>query len=180
LDNTAAMQATVIYCLRALLKLALQADDNMIVSATTERLAKMIPAAERMYDDNSGLFVSGEKNQVSWGSQAWMVLAEVVTGEKAAGVLRRMIDYKDAIRPNGPYLYHHVIHAMLISGLKSEATEILKWYWGGMIDRGATTFWEVFSPGTDRFSAYGNFLIDSYCHAWSATPAYLIRRYLKD
>jgi hypothetical protein len=180
LDNTAAMQATVIYCLRALLKLALQADDNMIVSTTTERLAMMIPAAERMYDDNSGLFVSGEKNQISWGTQAWMVLAEVVTDEKAAGVLRRMIDYKAAIRPNGPYLYHHVIHAMLISGLKSEATEILKWYWGGMIDRGATTFWEVFSPGTDRFSAYGNFLIDSYCHAWSATPAYLIRRYLKD
>ncbi|MEI6521028.1 MAG: hypothetical protein WCO98_13455, partial [bacterium] len=84
------------------------------------------------------------------------------------------------IKPNGPYLYHHVIHAMLLSGLKTEATEILKWYWGGMIERGATTFWEVFRPGTDRFSAYGNFLIDSYCHAWSATPAYLIRRYLKD
>ncbi|MEI6521463.1 MAG: sugar hydrolase, partial [bacterium] len=99
LNHTAAMQATVIYCLRALLKLALQAGDENLASVTEKRLAKMALAAESMYDEKSGLFVSGENNQISWGSQAWMVLAEVVTGEKAVGVLRRMIACKEAIKP---------------------------------------------------------------------------------
>ncbi len=180
LNNIAAMQATIIYCLRALLRLAKYANDSELITVTENRIASMVFAAKNMYDIKSGLFVSGDKKQISWASQAWMVLAEVVTGDDAAELLKRMIDYPDAIKPNGPYLYHHVIHAMLTCGLKREAKNILKWYWGGMIERGATTFWEVFRPGTDRFSAYGNFLIDSYCHAWSATPAYLIRRYLKD
>ena len=41
-----------------------------------------------------------------------------------------------------------------------------------MIEKGADTFWEAFMPGDDKLSPYGDFRINSYCHAWSCGPSY--------
>jgi alpha-L-rhamnosidase len=53
----------------------------------------------------------------------------------------------------------------------------MKTYWGGMIQDGADTFWELYNPQNKEFSPYGSHLINSYCHAWSCTPTYLKRKY---
>jgi len=46
-------------------------------------------------------------------------------------------------------------------------------YWGKMIDGKTTTFWESFGDiFGDKFPAR------SYCHAWSAGPAYLLSRFV--
>jgi hypothetical protein len=45
-----------------------------------------------------------------------------------------------------------------------------------MVRKGADTFWEVYRPGDDRLSPYKSHLMNSYCHAWSCTPAYFLRR----
>ena len=47
-----------------------------------------------------------------------------------------------------------------------------------MVKDGANSFYEIYDPENKKFSPYGSFAINSYCHAWSATPAYLIRKYL--
>ncbi|MFK4435278.1 hypothetical protein [Paenibacillus sp. RC21] len=57
------------------------------------------------------------------------------------------------------------------------AVKHLKSYWGGMLRDGADTFWELYDPHNKAFSPYGSYLINSYCHAWSCTPTYLIRKY---
>ncbi len=47
-------------------------------------------------------------------------------------------------------------------------------YWGGMLERDATTFWEAFDPaeeGDNAWSFYGRPFGKSLCHAWSAGPA---------
>lgn len=49
--------------------------------------------------------------------------------------------------------------------------------WGAMVAYGADTFWEIFDPQHPDFSPYGSKLINSYCHAWSCTPAWFIRQY---
>ncbi|MFK4470291.1 hypothetical protein ABH897_000006 [Paenibacillus sp. RC73] len=36
---------------------------------------------------------------------------------------------------------------------------------------------ELYDPHNKAFSPYGSYLINSYCHAWSCTPTYLIRKY---
>jgi arylsulfatase A-like enzyme len=41
---------------------------------------------------------------------------------------------------------------------------------------GADTFWEVYVPGDDFLSPYNSHLMNSYCHAWSCTPTYFLRR----
>jgi hypothetical protein len=63
--------------------------------------------------------------------------------------------------------------------LKELAISEMKTYWGGMIQNGADTFWELYNPHNKEFSPYGSQLINSYCHAWSwsCTPTYLIRNY---
>lgn len=38
-------------------------------------------------------------------------------------------------------------------------------------------FYELFDPQSKNFSPYGSPIINSYCHAWSCTPTYFIRKY---
>jgi hypothetical protein len=58
-----------------------------------------------------------------------------------------------------------------------EAGQMIKDYWGGMVKKGADTFWEVYDPEDDFLSPYGSFMMNSYCHAWSCTPVYFLRKY---
>jgi len=53
-------------------------------------------------------------------------------------------------------------------------------YWGGMLDLGATTFWEEYDPslkGAEHYAMYGNPYEKSLCHAWGASPIYILGRY---
>ena len=68
--------------------------------------------------------------------------------------------------------------ALLRSGLREEAVTHLKEYWGGMLDAGADTFWECWDGEDPDRSPYGGSIVNSYCHAWSCTPAYIINRFL--
>jgi hypothetical protein len=44
-----------------------------------------------------------------------------------------------------------------------------------MAQAGADTFWEVYNPADSLASPYGDVHLNSFCHAWSCTPAYLLR-----
>lgn len=53
-------------------------------------------------------------------------------------------------------------------------------YWGGMLDAGATTFWETFDPneqGSEHYAMYGTPFGKSLCHSWGASPLYLLGKY---
>ena len=56
----------------------------------------------------------------------------------------------------------------------------IKAYWGGMLRLGAVTFWEEFDPGKpleQQYEMYGDPYGKSLCHAWAASPIYLLARY---
>ena len=52
----------------------------------------------------------------------------------------------------------------------------MKYYWVGMFLQEADTFWELYNPDNSQESPYGSSAVNSYCHGWSCTPAYLLRR----
>lgn len=79
--------------------------------------------------------------------------------------------------PGTPYTTHYLIDAMLLCGMKQEAKQYLTDYWGGMVDKGADTFWEAYDPNDDFISPYGFSPVNSACHAWSCTPVYFIHKY---
>ncbi len=176
LDRTAAMQGIFVFCLRRAAELASKVDDAAAAEQYSQLAARMTSAARAaFYEPARRVFVSGPKRQVSWATQAWMALAGVATAEEGAAALRALPRMSEAVRPGGPYLYHYVAEAMLHCGMKQEALDLIRAYWGGMIEAGADTFWEVYDPANPALSPYGDVLLNSYCHAWSCTPAYLLR-----
>jgi hypothetical protein len=104
-----------------------------------------------------------------------MVLSGIASAGEGRTALAALPGISEAVRPGGPYLYHHVVEAMIRCGMRAEAIDLLRSYWGGMVEAGADTFWEVYDPAQPLLSPYGNVLTNSYCHAWSCTPAYLLR-----
>ena len=76
-----------------------------------------------------------------------------------------------------PYMNHCYVEALIQVGMEKEAYAYMMHYWGGMMEDGADTFYELFNPGNPSESPYGSCIVNSYCHAWSCTPAYFLRKY---
>ncbi len=176
LDKNAPIQAVLIYAYQSTLKLARRIGREADVADYPRRITQMIQAARANYwDTTRTVFHSGADKQLSWASQAWMAIAGVSSPAESAAALRNVVKDPAAVKPVTPYLYHYVVEGMLAAGLKREARALLESYWGGMIAAGADTFWEVYDPAQPLSSPYGDIHINSFCHAWSCTPSYLLR-----
>lgn len=178
LDRTACAQGVLIFALRYARRLARRRNDWSQGSFLMQRQDALRRAAlKHFWDEELELFVSN--GQVSAASQIWMVLADVIEPEKAAKAMEKAVELSQV--PMGtPYMHHYYVMALLRVGLRQEAEAHMKAYWGGMLDAGADTFWECWDGKDPAFSPYGGSVVNSYCHAWSCTPAYIIQRYLMD
>ncbi len=177
LNKQAPSQGVLIYVMKQAIELGgiLQVRETEYLKS---RLNEVIAATkEHLWDEQEQFFVSGQDRQVSWASQIWMVLAGVLPQQANRQLLDRLFEVNPPVGIATPYMYHHLVEALLTAGDKNKAIIEMKKYWGGMINDGADTFWELYNPGDKKFSPYGSYLINSYCHAWSCTPTYLIRKY---
>jgi alpha-L-rhamnosidase len=180
LDKQATLHAVLLYACSSGAELALLLGLAENARDLRRQCDVLRHAALRMRDPQTGFFFSGQSRQISWSTQAWMVLAGAVEPAEGARLLTGVMDHPDAVKPGGPYLYHYMVEALFVCGLPDVATRLMNSYWGAMAALGANTFWEVFDAQDHRFSpsVCNSPLLNSYCHAWSSTPAYLIRRYL--
>jgi len=176
LDKQAPEQAIVLLGLKATLQLAEKLGKKDEVTFIPAAITRMESAAHKnLWDEKLGLFISGPDRQVSWASQAWMVLSGIPTPEQSRRALLNVMKDSTAAKPVTPYMYHYMVEALLKAGLRDEAVKLMSEYWGGMIRKGADTFWEVYIPDDDYASPYNSHVMNSYCHAWSCTPTYLLR-----
>jgi alpha-L-rhamnosidase len=86
-----------------------------------------------------------------------------------------LTSYSPAITP---YYGYYVLEAMALLGHRAEALQWLCTFWGGMIDEGATSFWEAYDPRWTKKNFHSGLQADglagyyvSLAHAWSAGPA---------
>ena len=75
-----------------------------------------------------------------------------------------------------------ILHSMAFASWQISPLYTLnnKLYWGGMLRQGATSFWEKYVPsetGTQHLAMYGRPYGKSLCHAWGASPVYLLGKY---
>lgn len=178
-DKATAGQAVMIYALKRFLQLAETMQDQQLAhyQAACQQLESF--AQTTLYDEDKKQFVIEGSGEVNIASQVWMVLAEVMDAKTNQEIMETTIKEQFPITGFGtPYMYHHVVEALFVAGLSEAAVQLMKDYWGKMISMGADTFWEAFKPEELEFSPYGSPIISSYCHAWSCTPAYLIKKYL--
>ena len=177
LDKQAPEHAIILFGLKATRRLAAELGKDGEAAFMDEIIPRMESAARKhLWDESLGMFVSGPKRELSWAAQAWMVLAGIPSAEQGRRAMLAVMSDPKAEKPVTPYLHHYVIEALLLVGLKPEADALLHAYWGGMIRKGADTFWEVYLPEDEQASPYKSHLMNSYCHAWSCTPTYLLRR----
>lgn len=178
LDKQAALHGIVVYAYKQTYELAKLLGKEKDVAELPALIQTISKAAHKnLFDPKQKVFVSGKNKQISYASQAWMILGGIATAKEGAEAMKSLSSAKEVVYPGAPYLYHYVIEAMIQCGLKKEAKDLLVSYWGGMVNKGADTFWEVYDPKNDFLSPYNSFVVNSYCHAWSCTPVYFIRKY---
>ncbi len=132
---------------------------------------------QRAYDPALGLFrADGPTRQISYATQAWMLMAEVPDAAVSQQVWDAMWKNPAVHRPHTPYLWSTVLEAGWKLHRYDAVREFISEYWGGMARRGADTFWEVYVPDNPLFSSYGDCLMNSACHAWSCIPGYFLRQ----
>lgn len=79
-----------------------------------------------------------------------------------------------------PYMHFYELEALCAMGEQPYVLNQMKSYWGGMLNLGATTFWEEYDPlkkGAEHYAMYGREFGKSLCHAWGASPIYLLGKY---
>jgi alpha-L-rhamnosidase len=79
-----------------------------------------------------------------------------------------------------PYMRFYELEALCAMGEQDYVLKQMKDYWGGMLSLGATSFWEEYNPykkGAEHYAMYGRPFGKSLCHAWGASPIYLLGKY---
>ncbi len=180
LNKQTAMHGVWLYSLQCGAELCRKLGENQLAKQYEADYEQGKSAAlQVLWSEDKQFFVSGEDRQISWASQIWMCIAGVLEDHQAAELLRRTGQAENVCGMVTPYLYHHYIQALIECGEQERAVQEIKEYWGGMVDAGADTFWELYNPQNPFESPYGSGIVNSYCHAWSCTPAYLLRKIQK-
>ncbi|MGF7050555.1 hypothetical protein J2T13_005105 [Paenibacillus sp. DS2015] len=92
-------------------------------------------------------------------------------------------------RIRGAFIYHIVLETLFRYGFAEAAITQIRDYWGSMLDRGATTWWETFDPSLPFVTTPSPYLGHtptylqdsipvSLCHGWGASPTYLLSEQL--
>ncbi|MFS0562086.1 sugar hydrolase [Terribacillus sp. 179-K 1B1 HS] len=177
LNKQAPTHGVLIYSLKRTLEIAEILGFKDVQTKLEDAIQQLSEAAIlNLWDEGTGFFTSGKDKQISWASQVWMVIAGVFDTAKNQILMKNVLEKSPSIRMNTPYMYHHLVEALIASDMQEEAIETIKSYWGKMVERGADTYWELYNPDNEELSPYGSHLILSYCHAWSCTPSYLLRK----
>ena len=177
LNRQAGAQGVLLYSLKAAFEIAVILNDLEKKRDYDQLYYSCLNAAnDVLWDDHLGFYVSGADRQISWASQIWMILGGACDRSRARDILKRLPD-SGALGMVTPYIHHYYIEALIESGERSKALNVIKEYWGGMVKLGADTFWELYNPDNPYESPYGGTIVNSYCHAWSCAPAYFLRRY---
>ena len=104
-----------------------------------------------------------------------------IADEERKHMLADSVLFNNAVPPiTTPYFRFFELEALCRLGYLENVLKQIKSYWGGMLKMGAVTFWEEFDPDKpleQQYEMYGDPFGKSLCHAWSASPIYLLARY---
>jgi hypothetical protein len=116
-----------------------------------------------------------------WQTNAMAVLSGVAGPERYDAIWKNVLSQVGHTKYGGliisPYYNYYVISAMAKMGHRKEALDWIRAYWGGMIDEGATSFWEAYDPSWYKEDFHSSLQSDnrsgyfvSLAHGWSSGP----------
>ena len=161
--------------------LAGDADSATRFREGADRLVQSIN--KHLWSDERGAYIDSIHNDgapstsVSRQINTLALLHGVVPSDQEARVLATaMNDNSDQVVQFGsPFATLYLLELLGERGQIVPMLDVVRDKWGGMMDSQTTTFWESFATGNLGGKRYPT---RSYCHAWSAGPAYVFSRYV--
>ena len=138
---------------------------------------------KRFWDEEKGAYIdsfTSGKRHVTRHANIFALLFGIAEEEKQTSIIENVLENPEIPQITTPYFQFYELEALCQAGHLEEVLEKIKGYWGGMLDRGAVTFWEEFDPEApveEQYDMYGDRFGKSLCHAWGASPIYLLGRY---
>ena len=176
LDTDAGLHGLLLYCCKIINDLAVLLGKPVPFIHFVEKMSSP-QVLSSFFNVDSQCFVSGPLKQVSVASAAWLTISGAFPSNICKTALQNALSDPSSIKPRTPYLFHYLTEALVVCGAEDMALGLITDYWGSMITHAqADTFWECFDINNPRASPYGDDCQNnSFCHAWSCTPAYFLR-----
>jgi alpha-L-rhamnosidase len=148
-----------------------ESGDSSAAKEYGERAEAIRRAAQRaLLDPKSGTFGA------RWQANAMAIYSGVADPRQTAAIWDHVLSSPSPFMIS-PYYNFYVISAMAEAGHRREALDWIRKYWGGMIEEGATSFWEGYDPSWPKNDFHGNLQADddkgyfvSLAHGWSSGP----------
>lgn len=133
------------------------------------------------WDAATGLFADSwhdgrRSDAYAWQTNILAVYGGVAQPEHYHSIFSRFFDSQPPFQrfpgdsSDNPYFKFFVIETAVAIGYKRLALNLIRWYWGSMLEQGATTWWEFHDPQSVRgVPAEG-----SLCHGYGVSPCYFL------
>lgn len=121
-----------------------------------------------------------QTDEVTRYTNMFAIFFDYLSEEQQEGVKKNVLLNDNIQKIMTPYMRYYELEALCALGEKDHVMAEIKSYWGGMLDLGATTFWEEYNPekeGAEHYTMYGREFGKSLCHSWGASPIYLLGKY---
>jgi hypothetical protein len=161
--------------------------DDAATAARYRPLAEHVRRAVRevFWDAERGVFahrrVEGRLDPLVTRHPAMIALLYGFAGpEERRRLATTVMTNPDVPAITTPYMRFYELAAMCEIDEHAYVLQEILAYWGGMIEQGATSFWEAYDPRIglpEQYAMYGRPYGKSLCHAWGASPIYLLGKY---
>ena len=185
LDKTGAVcaeQMLYIAACEAMAKLAALAGEDG--AAYAEKASVLRERVNRFFwNEEKGAFIDSFEsglNKVTRHANVFAILYDIADDRQRERIVQNVLKNDAVTKITTPYFEGYELDVMGKLGDLGYIRDMLLSYWKGMLDLGATTVWEEFDPtlsGAAHYAMYGGKYQKSLCHAWGASPIYLLGKY---
>lgn len=153
-------------------------------SSYEEKYSRLIETTNKFFwKEEKGAYIDcyeSGKNHISRHANVFAILYDVANEEQKAKIIENVLENDKITKITTPYFEGFELDVMGKIGHFDFIENVIKTYWKGMLDLGATTVWEEYNPnlsGAQHYEMYGHKYGKSLCHAWGASPIYLLGKY---
>lgn len=121
-----------------------------------------------------------QTDNVTRYANMFSIFFDYFTEQQKQAVKKSVLLNENIQKITTPYMRFYELEALCAMGEQDYVLREMKDYWGGMLKLGATSFWEEYNPakkGVEHYAMYGRQFGKSLCHAWGASPIYLLGKY---
>lgn len=151
-------------------------------SALYEKVSEKL---EKFWSEKDGAYIHSIKDGVPDGkifryANIFAVIYDLCSPERQRTITQTVLKSNTVQPITTPYMRFYELAALMKMGESEYVLNEIKEYWGGMLNEGATTFWEAYDKkqtGAEHYAMYGRKYGKSLCHTWGASPLYLLGKY---